>query len=96
MSDSIKLSSVAINCHNDQGKTNVTTVSSTAASEEVPQSLDPRRWRVLVLLCGLQFMVLLDLTVVNVALPKIQEELGFSASGLTWVSTPTCWQPADC
>jgi MFS family permease len=63
----------------------VTTVSSTAASEEVPRSLDPRRWRVLVLLCGLQFMILLDLTVVNVALPKIQEGLGFSASGLTWV-----------
>lgn len=63
----------------------MTTVSSTPASEGVPQSLDPRRWRVLVLLCSLQFMILLDLTVVNVALPKIQEGLGFSASGLTWV-----------
>ncbi len=61
------------------------TLSSNASSDEVPQKLDPRRWRVLVLLCGLQFMILLDLTVVNVALPKIQEGLGFSASGLTWV-----------
>ncbi len=63
----------------------MTTVSSNAASEEIPQKLDPRRWRVLVLLCSLQFMILLDLTVVNVALPRIQEGLGFSASGLTWV-----------
>jgi len=47
--------------------------------------LDPRRWRVLTLLCGLQFMILLDITVVNVALPRIQESLGFSEAGLTWV-----------
>jgi EmrB/QacA subfamily drug resistance transporter len=40
---------------------------------------------VLILLCGLQFMILLDLTIVNVALPKIQEGLSFSAPGLTWV-----------
>ena len=47
--------------------------------------LDPRRWRALALLCGLQFMILLDITVVNVALPRIQESLGFSEAGLTWV-----------
>jgi EmrB/QacA subfamily drug resistance transporter len=46
---------------------------------------DPRRWRALALLCGLQFMIILDLTVVNVALPRIQESLGFTQSGLAWV-----------
>jgi EmrB/QacA subfamily drug resistance transporter len=46
---------------------------------------DPRRWRVLALLCGLQFMILLDLTVVNVALPRIKDSLGFTPSGLAWV-----------
>jgi EmrB/QacA subfamily drug resistance transporter len=46
---------------------------------------DPRRWWVLALLCGLQFMILLDVTVVNVALPRIQDGLGFTESGLTWV-----------
>ncbi|GAA1003936.1 MFS transporter [Acrocarpospora pleiomorpha] len=46
---------------------------------------DPRRWWVLALLSGLAFMILLDMTVVNVALPLIQDGLGFSDSGLTWV-----------
>lgn len=46
---------------------------------------DPRRWRVLALLSSMQFMILLDMTIVNVALPRIQDSLGFSESGLTWV-----------
>lgn len=46
---------------------------------------DTRRWWALALLCGLQFMILLDITVVNVALPRIQDGLSFSESGLTWV-----------
>jgi EmrB/QacA subfamily drug resistance transporter len=40
---------------------------------------------VLILLCGLQFMILLDITIVNVALPRIQDSLGFTGSGLAWV-----------
>jgi EmrB/QacA subfamily drug resistance transporter len=40
---------------------------------------------VLALLAGLQFMLVLDITIVNVALPRIQESLGFSQSGLAWV-----------
>jgi EmrB/QacA subfamily drug resistance transporter len=43
------------------------------------------RWLVLVLVCIAQFMVVLDATVVNVALPSIQEDLDFSASSLQWV-----------
>jgi EmrB/QacA subfamily drug resistance transporter len=44
-----------------------------------------RRWLALVLLAGAQFLVVLDATVVNVALPHIQEDLHFSASNLQWV-----------
>jgi len=46
---------------------------------------DPRRWKVLAVLLLVQFMLVLDVSVVNVALPKIQADLGFSRSGLTWV-----------
>jgi EmrB/QacA subfamily drug resistance transporter len=41
----------------------------------------------LVLLCAAQFMVILDVTVVNVALPSIQAELGFTFADLQWVVT---------
>src|SRR4051812_11203900 len=48
---------------------------------------DPRRWRALVLLCLAQFMVVLDVSVVNVALPVIGVQLGLGRQGLTWVLT---------
>jgi len=44
-----------------------------------------RRWTALVVLCTGMLMIVLDATVVNVALPAIQTDLGFSASGLAWV-----------
>jgi EmrB/QacA subfamily drug resistance transporter len=43
------------------------------------------RWPTLVLACVAQFMVILDVSVVNVALPSIRNDLGFSATGLQWV-----------
>jgi EmrB/QacA subfamily drug resistance transporter len=46
---------------------------------------DPRRWWALALLCGAFFMVILDAAIVTVALPSIEEELGFSPQGLQWV-----------
>ena len=46
---------------------------------------EPNRWLVLVLVCIAQFMVVLDATVVNVALPSIQKDLGFSYSSLQWI-----------
>jgi EmrB/QacA subfamily drug resistance transporter len=46
---------------------------------------DPRRWKALGVLGLIQFMLILDVTVVNVALPRIQHDLGFSESGLAWV-----------
>jgi EmrB/QacA subfamily drug resistance transporter len=41
----------------------------------------------LALLCAAQFMVILDITVVNVALPSIQADLGFATGDLQWVVT---------
>jgi len=46
---------------------------------------DPRRWKALAVLGAIQFMLVLDITVVNVALPRIQQDLGFSRPGLAWV-----------
>jgi EmrB/QacA subfamily drug resistance transporter len=46
---------------------------------------DTNRWVVLVLVCLAQFMVILDATIVNVALPSIQRDLHFSQSDLQWV-----------
>src|ERR1700760_3801577 len=43
------------------------------------------RWRALVVLCAGMLMIVLDATVVNVALPSIQDDLGFSPAGLAWV-----------
>src|SRR6184192_3325452 len=42
-------------------------------------------WIVLVLVCMAQFMVVLDATVVNVALPSIQKDLGLGESNLQWI-----------
>ena len=43
------------------------------------------RWLVLVIVCVAQFMVVLDATIVNVALPSVQHSLHFSASSLQWI-----------
>ena len=43
----------------------------TPPSRHAATAPDPQRWRALVLLCLAQFMVILDVTVVNVALPAI-------------------------
>ncbi len=50
-----------------------------------PESPPSNRWLVLVIACLAQFMVVLDSTIVNVALPSIQRGLHFSASSLPWV-----------
>ena len=46
---------------------------------------NPRRWRALAVLAAMQLMLVLDVTVVNVALPRIQHDLHFSRQGLPWV-----------
>src|SRR3954454_13202311 len=50
-------------------------------------SISPNRWAALTLIVVAQFMVVLDMSVVNVALSAIQTDLGFSESGLQWVIT---------
>ncbi|HWH20338.1 MAG TPA: MFS transporter [Solirubrobacterales bacterium] len=53
-------------------------MTTTAAS-------DRQRWLALYVLCAGMLMIVLDGTIVNVALPSIQEDLGFSQSNLAWV-----------
>src|ERR1700756_5390267 len=43
------------------------------------------RWLSLVVLCSGFLLIVVDMTIVNVALPSIQRDLGFSQSGLAWV-----------
>ena len=59
----------------DQELENMTAASKT----------DRSRWIALVVLCIGMLMIVLDATVVNVALPSIQSDLGFSQSSLAWV-----------
>src|SRR5207248_5554565 len=46
---------------------------------------DRRRWAALFVVCLAQLMIVLDVTIVNVALPSIQRDLHFSQANLTWV-----------
>lgn len=52
---------------------------------EAPVAGGRERWVALYVLCTGMLMIVLDVTVVNVALPSIQADLGFSASSLAWV-----------
>jgi EmrB/QacA subfamily drug resistance transporter len=52
---------------------------------EAPSQGSGRKWVILVIACLAQFMVVLDATIVNVALPSIQRGLHFSAASLQWV-----------
>ncbi len=63
----------------------------TAFSPSIPSpvravSAERRRWVALYVLCAGMLMIVLDVTVVNVALPSIQTDLGFSGSSLAWVT----------
>src|SRR3954465_5715108 len=48
-------------------------------------STDRTRWAALYVLCAGVLMIVIDATIVNVALPSIQDDLGFSQSNLAWV-----------
>jgi EmrB/QacA subfamily drug resistance transporter len=56
-----------------------------ASVPDTSPSTDRRRWATLIVVCFAQLMIVLDVTIVNVALPSIQQDLGFSQSNLTWV-----------
>ncbi len=46
---------------------------------------DPMRWKALALLCAAQFIVILDTSIIGVALPAIQADVGFTDEGLSWI-----------
>jgi len=50
-----------------------------------PAQSDRSRWVALYVLCAGVLMIVIDMTIVNVALPSIQDDLGFSQSNLAWV-----------
>jgi len=54
-------------------------------SSLLTQSPDRRRWLTLAVVCLAQLMIVLDTTIVNVALPSIQHDLHFTQGNLTWV-----------
>jgi EmrB/QacA subfamily drug resistance transporter len=58
-------------------------MSSASTTPNPRHSTNP--WVILVLICFAQFMVVLDATVVNVALPSIQKDLGLSEGNLQWI-----------
>ena len=49
--------------------------------------LDPRRWRALVVIAIAQLMVVLDASIVNIALPHLQQDLGITPANRQWVVT---------
>src|SRR5919106_2246771 len=49
------------------------------------QSANPRRWSALAVIALAQFMVIMDTSIIGVALPEIQTDLGFTPGDLSWV-----------
>jgi EmrB/QacA subfamily drug resistance transporter len=66
---------------------NATTDNAPARAKPAPSRTTDtsNRWLALYVLCGGMLMIVLDATIVNVALPSIQDDLGFSQSNLAWV-----------
>jgi EmrB/QacA subfamily drug resistance transporter len=57
----------------------------TQAAATAATAADPRRWKALAVLGVAYLMVVLDISIVNVALPSIQTDLGFTTEDLQWV-----------
>lgn len=51
----------------------------------VPKKMYEKRWAALALLCTAQFMVIMDTSIIGVALPAIKNDLGYTQSGLQWI-----------
>jgi EmrB/QacA subfamily drug resistance transporter len=63
----------------------MTALLSQSKTRQQPAASERRRWIALGVLCLGQLMMVLDATIVNVALPSIQRELHFTQANLTWV-----------
>lgn len=66
------------------------TTKQRTASRTVPERLrmsppNPRRWAALAVIALAQFIVIMDTSIIGVALPEIQQDLGFSPESLSWV-----------
>src|SRR5215470_17776379 len=61
--------------------------STSIAEAPAGATADSRRWFALALIIAAQFMVVLDIAIVNVALPSIKTDLHFSQVSLQWVIT---------
>jgi MFS family permease len=46
---------------------------------------DPRRWKALAILSLAQFLIIMDTSIIGVALPAVQQQFGFSQSELQWI-----------
>src|SRR5918995_6613118 len=53
--------------------------------ESIISTKDPRRWKGLALLSLAQFLIIMDTSIIRVALPAIQQQFGFSQSDLQWI-----------
>src|SRR5579871_2989821 len=71
----------------DSARAGEQAAGSTAAHARRDGDADPRRWLILGVVCLGQLMVVLDATVVNIALPTAQHDLGFSNADRQWVVT---------
>lgn len=48
-------------------------------------ALNPKRWVALALLCTAQFLVIMDTSIIGIALPAIKDDLGYTQEGLQWI-----------
>src|SRR6478752_5956180 len=62
-------------------------MTAESVSQAAVGSQDRRRWFALAMIVAAQFMVVLDIAIVNVALPSIRTDLNFSQESLQWVTT---------
>jgi EmrB/QacA subfamily drug resistance transporter len=67
------------------GNPQLETGGGSASPPAPPRADDRNRWVALYVLCAGMLMIVLDITVVNVALPSIKNDLGFSQQSLAWV-----------
>jgi EmrB/QacA subfamily drug resistance transporter len=63
----------------------MTKTDVTAEIQKPNANSDPRRWKALIVLSLAQFLVILDTSIIGVALPTIQQHFGFSQSELQWI-----------
>ncbi|WP_261720248.1 MFS transporter [Streptomyces sp. FZ201] len=64
-----------------------TVTESAAGAAESPPAASPKRWWILAIVAVAQLMVVLDATIVNIALPSAQADLGFSDGNRQWIVT---------